>query len=155
SYKFFCINYYITEENLEIEEKNVFTATEIAHIKGTYNTPLVNKFIQSNNWISGYFPNYVLCDPKLHDAGCIPANRRSIIQKVMEALIPSRFAEKIDEYLMQKTISHWGKKYYYMDEGERNFRLRSTRNVSKSHPESVHKIIMDSYISRLKKFNLE
>jgi len=155
SYKYFCINYFITENYLEIEEKNVFTATEIAHIKGTYNTALVNKFIESNNWISEYFPNYILCDPKLHSAGCKPSNRNSFIQRIAEALIPSRFADNLDVRLMQTTINHWEKKYAYLDKAERNFRLRSTRNVSKSHPDSVHRKILDSYISRLKKFNLE
>lgn len=155
SYKFFCLNYFITENNLEIEDKNVFTATEIAHIKGTYNTNLVNKFIESNCWIKEYFPNYILCDPGLHTAGCKALNRKSVIQSAIETLLPARLADKLDIKFMQITTKHWATKYGYIEEAERNFRLRSTRNVSKSHPDSVHQKILDSYSTRLKKFNLQ
>src|SRR5207253_11478070 len=51
SYKYFCLNYYITSDNLEIEEKNIFTATEIAYVKATYNTRLMEDFIKANMWI--------------------------------------------------------------------------------------------------------
>jgi len=155
SFKYFCLNYFITEDSLEIEDKNVFTATEIAHIKGTYNIHLVNKFIESNSWINKYFPNYILFDPNLHTPGCTPSNRRSILQAIAEFFIPSHFANKLDQKLMQITINYWERKYSYIEKNERNFRFRSTSQVSKSHPDSVHHKILNSYSGRLKKFNLQ
>jgi hypothetical protein len=154
SKKYFCINYFITDDYLEIEDKNFFTATEVAHIKATYNTSLMNRFIEANLWIKKHFPNYVLLDPALHTAGCRTQNRRSILQIIAEALVPKGFAEKTDIKLMNKMIEHWNKKYSYIEESERNYRLRSTRTVSKSHPNSVHKVILDSYTEKLRKFNL-
>ncbi len=155
SYKYFCINYCITTDNLEVTDKNVFTATEIATIKGTYNTVLMRRFIESNKWIKDYFPNYILCDSRLHAAGCRVTNRKSIFQSVSELLFIPSFAEKLDKKLMAKTIEHWNKKYSYINEEERNYRLHSTRNVSKSHPESIHHKVLDSYSEKLKKFNLK
>ncbi|HJY62651.1 MAG TPA: hypothetical protein VJ455_00735 [Ignavibacteria bacterium] len=155
SYKYFCINYYVTTDNLEITDKNVFTATEIATIKGTYNTGLMNRFIESNKWIMDYFPNYILCDKRLHKAGCSVTNRKSIFQSVSEFLFIPSFADTLDKKLMAKTIAHWNKKYSYINEEERNHRLRSARNVSKSHPESVHHKVLDSYSQKLKQFNLQ
>lgn len=155
SYKYFCLNYYITEDNLEIDVKNVFTATEIATIKGTYNSELMNRFIESNSWIKEHFPNYVLCDPNMHTAGCNVTNKRSILQAVSEAIIPSRVAEKLDVWMMNRTIAHWKKKYSYMDDTERNFRMLSTRSASKAHPESVHLLILNAYNTKLKQFNLQ
>jgi hypothetical protein len=152
--KYFCINYLLTEDYLEIEDKNFFTATEVAHIKSTYNTALMYRFIESNSWIKQYFPNYTMLDPALHTAGCKTQNRRSILQKITEALIPRRLAEKLDHKLMNKTIEHWKRKYSYLEESERNFRLRSTRKVSKSHPNSVHSTILNSYSENLRKFDL-
>jgi predicted nucleotidyltransferase len=35
SYKYFCINFLLSEDNLEIEDKNVFTATEVMTVKAT------------------------------------------------------------------------------------------------------------------------
>ena len=155
SKKYFCINYFITEDYLEIEDKNFFTATEIVHIKATYNTALVKKFIEANKWIKEHFPNYIIFDPALHTAGCKAHNRHSIFQQIIEMLVPAGFANRADIKLMNKTIEHWNRKYSYLDEAERNFRLRSTRSVSKSHPNSVHNVILNSYNEKLKKFNLK
>ena len=155
SKKYFCINYFITEDYLEIEDKNFFTATEIAHIKATYNSTLMNKFIETNIWIKKHFPNYTLFDPALHSAGCKTHNSHSILQKISEILLPKGIANRIDIKLMNKTIEHWNKKYSYIDEAERNYRLRSTRCVSKSHPNSVHNVILNSYSEKLKKFKLQ
>jgi len=155
SYKYFCVNYFVTTNSLEISDKNVFTATEIATIKGTYNTGLMKKFIEGNKWIKDYFPNYILCDSRMNSAGCRVTNRRSIFQFISELLFIPPLAEKLDQALMKKTIAHWNNKYSYLDEKERNRRMQSSRNVSKSHPESVHKIILDAYTNKLKQFNLK
>lgn len=153
-YKYFCINYYVTTENLEIAEKNLFTATEIATIKGTYNMLVVNKFIECNKWINNYFPNYILCDPHLHTAGCHVTNRKSIIQFLLEMFFIPPLAEKLDEKLMKRTVAYWNKKYPNLSSEEMSHNLRSERNVSKIHPGSIHLKILDSYSERLKKFNL-
>ncbi|HAX48455.1 MAG TPA: hypothetical protein PK605_13505 [Ignavibacteria bacterium] len=155
SYKFFCINYYVTEDNLVISERNIFTATEIATIKATYNTELLNEFIRQNEWIRDYFPNYVLCDPMLHTGGCKVNNRRSKLQRFTELLFPGRFAAAIDKKLMCMTRKHWRKKYPQLPDSERNHMFKSTENVSKTHPGNMQKKILGMYSKKLQEFNLE
>jgi len=154
SYKYFCINYFITEKNLEIGEKNIFTATEIATIKATYNPDLMNEFIKINGWINGYFPNYVLCDPKLHESGCKVNNKKSRIQKAFEIFFKGIVGNKLNEYFMNMTIKHWDKKYSYIDKNERDHMFKSTTNVSKTHPNNMQKKILTAYDRKLKEFNL-
>ncbi len=154
SKKYFCLNYFITEDSLEIEERNIFTATEIATIKATYNRGLMQKFLAANTWIKKFFPNYILNDPKLHKAGCRANDNRSFIQKVWEAFFAGKPGDRLDEYLRQRTVKHWKKKYPQLAEDERNFRLKSTRTESKTHPHSVQKKILNLYTEKLKQFNL-
>jgi hypothetical protein len=45
SRKYFCLNYFIDSSSLEIEEKNVFTATEISFLKPMVNDILFDEFI--------------------------------------------------------------------------------------------------------------
>jgi hypothetical protein len=116
---------------------------------------MMRRFIESNRWVNRYFPNYVLCEPMLHTAGCKVTNRRSIIQFLWELLFISPLAERLDSFLMERTIAHWQKKYSYIDEEERNHRLRSRKNISKTHPDSVHKKVLDEYNNKLKMFNLD
>jgi hypothetical protein len=154
SYKFFCINYYITENNLAITERNIFTATEITTIKATYNTALMEQFIKENAWVKEFFPNYTLCDPMLHSSGCKVNNRKSKIQRVIEFLIPGKIASALDKKLMCMTREHWKKKYPKLPDNERNHMFKSTENVSKTHPGNMQKKILGLYNQKLQEFNL-
>ena len=154
SYKYFCINYFVTISNLEIEDKNIFTATEIATIKATYNTGLLRKFIKQNHWVKKFFPNYILCDPALHTPGCKINNRKSFLQKIFELPFSGFAGSRLNRHLMNRTINHWLKKYPHLDETERNHMFRSTPDVSKTHPGNMQKKILGLYRDRLKKFNL-
>ena len=154
SYKFFCINYYVTENNLEITEKNIFTATEIATIKATYNTGLMEQFIKSNEWIKDFFPNYNLCDPLLHTSGCKVNNRKSKVQRVSEFFIPGKIASALDKKLMNMTREHWKKKYPHLQDDERNHMFKSTETVSKTHPGNMQKKILNMYSIKLQEYDL-
>jgi hypothetical protein len=154
SYKFFCLNYYITESNLSITERNIFTATEIATIKATYNTQLMEKFIYENSWVKEFFPNYDLCDPMLHTSGCKVNNRSSFIQKAVEFFIPSGLARKLDKKLMEMTRNHWKKKYSHINNAEREHMFKSTESASKAHPGNMQKRILGLYTQKLQEFNL-
>ncbi len=154
SYKYFCVNYFITESHLEIEEKNIFTATEIATIKPAYNSDLMNKFINKNGWIKNYFPNYILCDPKLHKSNFEINNRKSKIQKIFELFFSGMIGKWLNERFMKMTIRHWNKKYAHLDASERNHRFKSTMDVSKTHPGNMQKKILNAYTEKLKEYNL-
>src|SRR5882757_10031709 len=54
----YCMNYYVDEEALEIKERNIFTATEmITLLPASGNGGLV-KFFDANDWTAHYFPHY-------------------------------------------------------------------------------------------------
>lgn len=154
SKKYFCINYCITEDNMEISERNIFTATEIATIKATYNDVMMKRFIESNKWIKDFFPNYILNDPSLHASGCKIHHGRSVFQAAGEIFFPGRIGDKLDNILMRKTIRHWKKKFPHFNEEEFNSRLKSTHNESRVHPGSVQAGILKLYNEKLTKFNL-
>jgi hypothetical protein len=154
SYKYFCINYFITEKHLEIEEKNIFTATEIATIKPVFNSDLVNEFIAKNEWIKNYFPNYILGDLRLHKPGFKINNRKSKTQWFFELFFSGFVGRKLNEKLMNMTKKHWNKKYANVNEAERNHMFKSTLNVSKTHPQNMQKKILRTYDNKLKEFNL-
>lgn len=52
-----CINFLIDENNLEIQEKNYFTAIQIAQMMPVYDTGFHKRLINENNWISEILPN--------------------------------------------------------------------------------------------------
>ncbi len=56
--KYFCPNYIITENNLSISDRNVYTAMEIITLIPLYNEAEYDRFLEANHWIKEYFPFY-------------------------------------------------------------------------------------------------
>lgn len=55
--KTLCINFLIDENNLEIQEKNYFTAVQIAQMMPVYDMGFHNRLISQNRWIYEILPN--------------------------------------------------------------------------------------------------
>jgi predicted nucleotidyltransferase len=155
SYKYFCINYFITEDSLEVDDKNIFTATEVATVKGVFNTELMKKYLNANKWVKDFFPNYNCCDPYLHSPGFKVNNRTSYLQKVQEFFLNGKPGDIINKYFKNVYMKHWEKKYRHMNETERNRIFKSTDAVAKTHPEDMQKFILDKYCEKLRQFNLQ
>jgi len=57
SRKYFCVNYFISSNALEIEEKNIFTATELTTLLPMFGNGSFHKFYEKNKWVENYLPN--------------------------------------------------------------------------------------------------
>lgn len=55
--RFCCLNYYIDEEALEIEEKNIFIAVEIVTLLPAQGKQVFQHFFTANQWTHKYLPN--------------------------------------------------------------------------------------------------
>src|SRR3989339_857741 len=53
-----CLNYFITTGSLEIELKDVFSASEYAFARPVYGKEPFKKFQKANGWIKDFMPNY-------------------------------------------------------------------------------------------------
>lgn len=154
SYKYFCINYFITEDSLEVDDKNIFTATEVATVKGVFNTELMKKFLGANKWVNDFFPNYNCCDPYLHSPGFSVNNRISYLQRILELCFTGFLGNMFNKMFKNIYLMHWEKKYRNMSETDRNRIFKSTDKVAKTHPEDMQRFILDKYREKLSQFNL-
>ena len=62
SRKYFCVNYFISSNALEIEEKNIFTATELTTLLPMFGNGSFHKFYDKNKWVENYLPNKTVTD---------------------------------------------------------------------------------------------
>lgn len=58
SHKYFCVNYFVDSAHLEIEEKNLFTATELATLIPIVDEGHYPALMNTNRWLATFFPNY-------------------------------------------------------------------------------------------------
>jgi hypothetical protein len=54
----FCLNYFIDEEKLQIKEQNIFTAVEVATLMPLKGRTVFKDFFQANDWVYQYLPNH-------------------------------------------------------------------------------------------------
>ncbi|MFC2094732.1 nucleotidyltransferase domain-containing protein [Bacteroidota bacterium] len=148
SYKFFCINYFISTSELKIEEKNIYTAIELATLIPMYGADVYNKFYAANQWIKTYVPNY----PK-RDVANLPPFKKKVIQTVIESLLNRRFGDYIDDKVMKLFVRFDEKRYGKLDEGTFRLAFKTRKNISKHHPNFFQKRVLESL--RLKLEQLE
>lgn len=147
SHKYFCVNYFIDSGNLEIEEKNLFTATEAATLKPVYDSGLYQDFYKANSWVKDFLPNQT--EQKVIYNG----NTRRPMAKVVERVLNNSLGDKLDALFMATTLKLW--KTQFKDLGDANFELalKTRKYVSKHHPQNFQSRVLAALDEKLKAFD--
>ena len=101
---YFCMNYYIDEQQLEILEKNIYTAIEVGTLIPLQGDTVLEKFYAANTWTRTYLPNKNM---RISSAKPIKA---SFIKSFTEWLLNNPAGNAIDNMLMKITAGRWLKK---------------------------------------------
>jgi len=136
SKKYFCVNYFVDENNLEIHDQNMFTAVEISYLKPVYNEAIINQLKEKNSWIKGYFPNFV------HPFNFPLKTNKNNKNKGLESIFTDSFADKFDLWLMKKTFKRWENKFKHFNKEKFELTMRTNRGVSKHHPQDFQNKVL-------------
>ncbi|MCH2195284.1 nucleotidyltransferase domain-containing protein [Kordia sp.] len=131
SKKYFCVNYFISSDQLEIAEQNLFTATEIATLIPLYGKDTFVDFLAANPWAKPYFPNKPT--PK---TSTIRETEKTWFSKLIQKVFDGSVGLKLDRYLQKLTIKKWQRKFTHLAQEDFNVAMKSTRHVSKHHPQN-------------------
>lgn len=137
----FCMNYFIDESKLTLEEQNLFTATELATLIPLYNACIYKQLMESNAvWLKSYFPNYVVGDT----AAVI--NEVRGIKLVTEWLFNKLNPGGLNNFLMNITDKvwryKWRRKNYPMEDYD--IAMKTRWYVSKQHPLNYQKKVLNN-----------
>lgn len=147
----FCMNYFVDEEAMCINEQNIYTAIEIATIIPVAGKAATIDFLHSNIWTARFFPS---CEPQLTDKLIEPNNH---LKRLIEKIFKGPFADHLDDWLMRLTTSRWNQKHrkgilnrngFVMD-------LQTDKHYAKSDPGSFQERILSLYERKLIELNLE
>jgi len=145
SKKFFCVNYFIDEHNLQIPDENVFVAHEILHLKPITNATLHQKFLDHNQWIYKFWPNTKGANAAIskNTSGFKP------ITWGIEYCLAGKFGDWLENYFFKYTLKVWRKKFVDFNIEEFDLNLRSRKNVSKHHPRGFQKKVLEALSQKL------
>ncbi len=101
----YCLNYYIDEEALEIEEKNIFTATELYTLLPARGGEELVSFFQANSWVSAYLPRYMQRVREMQGS-----HRSSLLKRCLEKLFSNRLGDRLENHLRKFTDGRWKEK---------------------------------------------
>jgi hypothetical protein len=149
SKKYFCINYYIDARSLEIPERNLFTATEVAFLIPVQNAELYTEFIGANGWVREYFPN------RSFSADGCPTRKGPLVKRWMESMLNGNAGERLDNHFMKVYRKRSIKRYKKMDMAMFELNFRSEKNVSKHHPDGYQEKVLEQYALAIAAFERE
>ena len=144
SHKYFCVNYFIDSDHLEIEEKTLFTGTELATLIPLYGKHHYHSLIKNNSWLHQFFPNFRASDePEIK----VPDN---FFKKAGEWILNHLFPGVLDRFFMQITLQRLKRMYpYFYPEDDFGIAFKTTRHVSKNHPKNYQRKIALLYDEKL------
>jgi hypothetical protein len=144
SHKHFCVNYFIDENHLEIDEKNIFTATELATVLPLTGFDQYARLIESNKtWLATYFPHF---QPRQIITG---RNSGWQVKRSLEFVLNVFFGTQLNRLFKWVTIRKWKRTYSHYPSSDFNIAFKSTEGVSKNHPRNFQKIILETYQLRI------
>lgn len=100
-HQYFCMNYYIDELELQIREKNIYTAIEIATLIPLHGDTVFEQFYIENAWTREYLPNKCL---RLTTARSL---KKSLLKSSTEMLFNNWLGNKIDDLLLKISAKRW------------------------------------------------
>lgn len=147
SHKYFCTNYFIDTAHLEIEEKNLFTATELASVIPLYGCEYYEQLQDTNQkWLSNYFPNF-----RRRNCDGVPPSKIDASKKIMETFFNVFFGSAAEKMIMRMAGTRW-KKLYEKKYKPHDFKIafKTEKYASKNHPRNYQQKVMDLFEQKIK-----
>ncbi|MBV1922884.1 MAG: nucleotidyltransferase domain-containing protein [Flavobacteriaceae bacterium] len=130
SKKYFCVNYFISSDSLEIDEKNRFTATELVTMLPMFGNGSFHEFYKKNQWANSFLPNKNISERIVN----LNPVQKPILTKGIEKILNTKLGSVIDSLFLRITYKKWKIKFKNLEDRHFNIALKSTKNVSKHHP---------------------
>lgn len=145
SRKFFCMNYFIDTDHLEIEEKNVFTAVELSTLIPVCDMGYHDRFGKLNGWIDKEFKGARL-RPALNKTN------KTAIKKFLEFFLSGWIGKNLDALFFRITLKVWHKKFNAFTEDEFALALKSRKYISKHHPQNFQRQVLLGFQQKVEEF---
>lgn len=145
SYRNFCINYFVDTENLHIQEKNRFTATEIAFLMPVYKKDMHKEMLEANQWIKQYYPLFSQNGEQAHE-------KDSLFKRFLEFILDNKLGDRLERYLLHLSRKIIHKKFDSGNNKRFNLSFVINKNELRYLPNRQQHRIMNRFCWKLKIF---
>ncbi len=145
--KQYCMNYFVSENNLEIPDHNHFVATELAHLIPTVNYDIYNNILKKNIWYKTFLPN-----KKEFDLENCQKKQSGILKKFIESVLAGKLGDIIDNYLFNWGLKRIKMRFPKPTEEDFELKFRTKKDVCKRHEKGHQNKILDLWDKKLQEF---
>ena len=148
----FCMNYFIDEKKLLLDEQNLFTATELATLIPVFNTAIYNQLIQENKyWMRDYFKNTTA-----DDGIFVESEKAPVVKYFTETFFNIFSPGRLNIFLMKLTDKRWRRKWEKRNYPMQDYDLamKTRWYVSKQHPLNFQKKILKAQTGVVKEADI-
>jgi hypothetical protein len=129
---FYCMNYYVDEAALQMEDKNIFTAIEVKTLLPACGKEALNNFFIANSWSDEFLPAYN------YEQFQNVELTESWFKKFIERILNNKAGDRLDNYFLKLTSRRWKRKE---QKGKQNKKgqtmgLITGKHFARSNPES-------------------
>lgn len=142
---YFCMNYYVDEALPEIEEKNIYTAIEVATLLPLRGIEAFEAFYRQNQWVKTHLPHHLLKPSYVRNS------RGGWIRQGLELLFNHPGGDLLDRLLLRLTALRWRKKEARAKKTShgRVMSLSASRHCAKPNPYYYQTRLMTQYHHKL------
>lgn len=135
----FCMNYFIDESALVLQEKNIYTATELNSLIPVCGGNIYQQFMSANSWVGKFLPNYTCTNEPVSESS-------SLFKKLCAGLVNLLPTTRLNHFLMKLTDAKWRRKWarkrFPAEDYDLAFKTRI--NISKNHHLNYQKRVLSA-----------
>lgn len=136
-----CPNYFVSENRLVIEQRNLFTAREIAQMVPITGFSVYSKFRALNDWTADYVPNALSFPPQ---RTVEQETSLSIVKKAAEFVLSTPLGRWLDGWEMNRKIRK------LMEQGGSLEEVDFSPDTCKGHFDEHQRRILDAFDERIR-----
>jgi hypothetical protein len=148
SEKYFCMNYFLEEDHLEVPDKNIFVAHEVRSIVPATNLELYKRFQEANSWTNQFLPN-----KPLHDRVLVEKPSLRFLGRFFEVMLSGSIGNWLEKRFFSFMEKRRKRKFRHFSEEEFNLNMRTQKHAEKHHPAGTQFRVLNAYEQRMKKFD--
>jgi predicted nucleotidyltransferase len=143
-YRNYCLNYFVTSDNLRIEEQNLFTATELTTLIPVFGHKYYVQILDSNQWLRSLLPNFKMKEMDF------PPDTTNSVKNLFENIF-GIFGKRTERFLMNLTMVKLSRQHSNkFSKEDFAIAIKAREGISKVHIGHNQKRILDLYESRVR-----
>jgi hypothetical protein len=142
----FCTNYILATDHLEIDDKNLYTAVELATAVPMAGRDACVNFLEANRWATRWVPGMDWCVDRAKTVS--QATQSSGLARGLNRLSAGTRGERCEARCHQAWDTFWDRKYRFLKKEERTQRFKRRAEVSTNHLHDFQAWVLDEVTRR-------